>query len=123
MQWALIAELPPPLNADGPRVPDEGGAGVDPDQEDRWLGQVLPSVYLHAEPVVDEAVPEILLPLHRRFIGTAQFPLAGPLGHPAGDAAVLVGAAPLHLLACLLGVFLSLFAKVWRSLVGSSHRS
>src|SRR4051795_3204034 len=37
---AVAAEAAPPLEADGPGVPNEGGTGVDPDQQDGRLGQV-----------------------------------------------------------------------------------
>ncbi len=107
VQRAVGAEAPPPLDADRPRVPHERRAGVDADQQHRRLGQVLPALDLHPEPVVHQRVPEVLLAVHEGVVDALQIPLAGALGDPArGPVGVL--ATGLHLLARLGGVALAL---------------
>src|SRR5207302_3656742 len=86
VDWALGPEAAPPLQSDGPRVPDERRARVDADQQ-RWrLGQVFPARNLHPEPVVDQRVPQIFLALHERVVGTVERPLGRAVGYPSRGA-------------------------------------
>jgi hypothetical protein len=107
VQLALVAEVAPPLEADRPRVPHERGAGVDADQERRRLGEILPALHLHPEPVVDERVPDELLTLDEVQVLGLEVPVAGALGDPAGGALRLL-AALVRLAGGLLGVALGL---------------
>src|SRR5262249_1260163 len=110
-----------PLHADRPRVPHERGTGMYADQQGGRFGKVVPAVHLHAEPVVDERVPEVLLALHGLLVGTAEVPFARALCHPATDAAVLFGATTVHLRACALGVLMSLLLNRRGPVIGSAH--
>ena len=57
------------------------------------LGDLLPALDLHPEPVVHQRVPQVLLALHELPVGTVERPLAGAVGDPSGDAGLLL--APL----------------------------
>src|SRR5205814_8275109 len=107
VQRALVAEAPPPLHAHGPRVPDEGSARVDPHEEHRRVGYVLPALDLHAKPVIHERIPQVLLALHEVVIRAIERPLAPPLGDPSRRARLLL-AARVDLAPRLLGVTLGL---------------
>src|SRR5205085_11307882 len=99
----LGAEMPPPLDADGPRVPGKGSSGVDSHDEDRRLRDSLPARDLHPKPVVEERVPEVLLPLDEAPVRTVERPLAGSIRDPPRDPR-LAAPALLNLAPRLLGV-------------------
>src|SRR5207302_6291974 len=52
------------------------------------LRHALPATHLHPEPVVDEWIPEVLLPFHEVAVEAVEGPLARPLGDPPGGAAL-----------------------------------
>src|SRR5262249_23633334 len=86
----------PPLQTDGPRIPDERCARVNTHQEHRWSGDVLPAIDLHTEPVVNQQIPKKLLALQGGFVLAAEIPFAGALGYPAAEPAVLTATLVLH---------------------------
>ena len=121
MQGALRTEAAPPLQAYRPGVPHERGTRVDADQQCRGLPDVLPAVDLHPEPVIHQQIPEKLLALQRRLVGTAEIPLAGPLGDPAAHTAVLPVAFVFHRGARLFGLILCLLAHPSGPVISNTH--
>src|SRR3954471_7522058 len=101
--------MAPPLETDGPGVPDERSSRVDAhEQGGRWRDP-LPALDRHPEPVVDGRVPEVLCEVHEVVVALVERPVAGAGGHPAGGtrhllaALVDLGAGGLGLLLAALG--------------------
>ena len=94
-----------------------------PTKQHRRIGQVLPAVDLHPEPVVDEEVPEVLLTLHGRLVRTAQLPIAGALGQPAREPVAILAAPCIHTGARLVCLLLRLLLNRAGPLICRSHGS
>ena len=73
---------------------------MDTDQQRRRRGKPFPSGDLHAEPVIQQRVPEVLLALDEVEVAIVERPLTGAVRHESGDGLVgtpRVRCAPRHI--------------------------
>src|SRR5262249_42884748 len=94
---------------------------VNAHQEHGRIGQIVPAVELHAEPVIDEEVPEVLLPLHGRLVRTAQLPVPRALVQPAHEPVITLATHSAHPGAGLFGLLTRLPSYLWRPMIRSRH--
>jgi hypothetical protein len=92
VELAAATEVTPPLDPDSPGVPHERGARVDADEQNGGLGDVVPALDVHPEPVVHKRVPEVLLALHEVPVGTVERPFARAFGYESRDSRLLLTA-------------------------------
>src|SRR5262249_35892398 len=94
---------------------------VNAHQEHGCIRQVLPAVELHAEPVVDEEIPEVLLPLHGRLVRAAQLPITRAFVQPSDQSLIALTTQGVHPGAGHVRLLTRLLSNIGRPPICSRH--